>query len=214
MEIVAPMSWRGYSSIRPLHALLVLSATLIAHGQGAQASASGLAIKAEVVLTPQFCATKSKKGSFISNTKETFAIGQAACPQIERALKNAFASVTRVEMEPPPGAASAQVILVPKFVDISATRTVNPLSDRVLVVLLEWTAKDPAGKPVWIETVQGSAKNMQSGGIGAGPLGTNTVGRIWESRNRKRIIVDAVRDLAEASARRMSEAPELRKLVQ
>jgi hypothetical protein len=198
---------RCLRGIRRLQALLLLpAATLIANGQTAPAPASKLLLKAEVVLTPEFCSTKSKKGSFISGTRETFAIGPAACPEIEQALKNAFSSVTRVTTDPSPGATSAQLILVPKFVDIGATRAALPFSDRELVVLLEWTAKDQAGKPLWIEAVQGSARKQQGGSIGGNI--------IWEKVNRKRIIKDAVKDLAETSAHKMAEALELRKLVQ
>jgi hypothetical protein len=193
---------RCLRGIRRLQALLLLpAATLMANGQTTPAPASRLLLRVEVVLSPEFCATKSKKGSFISGTGETFAIGQAACPEIEQALQSAFSSVTRVATDAPPGATSAQVVLVPKFVDASATKAVTLYSDRELVVLLEWTAKDAMGKPVWIETVQGSAKRLDAG-------------LLFSHLQRKRIIKDAVKDLAETSAHKMAEALELRKLVQ
>jgi hypothetical protein len=191
--------FRGSRRLRAL--LLVPAATVIANGQTARAPASKLLLKADVVLTAEFCATKSQKGSFISGTRETFAIGQAACPEIEQALKNTFSSVTRVAREPSPGATSVQVVVVPKFVDTSATRAATAFNDRELVVLLEWTAKDSMGKPVWIETVQGSAKRA-SGGL------------LFSHLQRQRIVKDAVKELAETSARKMAEATELRKLVQ
>jgi hypothetical protein len=193
---------RCLRGIRPLQALLLLpAATVIANGQTARAPASKLLLKADVVLTAEFCATKSQKGSFISGTRETFAIGEAACHEIERTLKNTFSSVTRLAMEPSPGATSVEIVLIPKFVDIGATRAVTAFNDRELVVLLEWTARDSMGKPVWIETVQGSAKRA-SGGL------------LFSHLQRQRIVKDAVIDLTEASARKMAEAPELRKLVQ
>ena len=192
-------------------ALLLPAMVLIASGQSVSAPAQ-LSLTAEVVLTPEFCATKSKKGSFFSGA-ETFKIGEVACPEIERALKKSFSSVTRVAADPVPGASGAQVVLVPKFTDTSATKAVIPTSSRELVIFLEWTAKDAMGKPVWIETVQGSAKKAQGGGGVPGIGSVSIAGGIWGSMNRKHMVRDAVKDLAETSARKLAESPELRKLA-
>ena len=48
---------------------------------------------------------------------------------------------------------------MPKFVNISATKSLGANSNRELLVLVEWTVKDKAGKTVWVETVEGSAKH-------------------------------------------------------
>lgn len=157
-----------------------------------------LRLKAALVLTPDFCATKTKKGSFVSG-KETFEIGKAACAELEPALKGVFSSLTRTEA--PPSPEEAQVVLLPKFGDLEATKTLGAFSDREMIVLLEWTVKDRSGKTVWIETVQGSSKHHMG----------NT---FTHGKNVKLIVEDSVKDAAEQSASKMSSSPELRKLAQ
>ncbi len=180
--------------------ILLSSSVPIVFGQPARDTGYTQSLKAEVVLTPAFCRTEIEKGSFFSG-HESFAVGREACRQMEQHLKYAFASVGRVETEPPPESTTAQVVLIPKFVDLNATRPAWPVpaaAEREVVILLEWTAKTPAGKLVWIETVQGSARR-RSGMI--------------PTRGRRRIVEDAIRALLQASARKMSDAPELRNLM-
>lgn len=148
------------------------------------------------MLTPEFCAIKTKKGNFMSG-KETFEIGKAACKELEPALKGSFGSLIQV-----PDAASpqdAQVVLVPRFVDADATKSTTAFSNREMIVLLEWTVKDQAGNTVWLETVQGSAKHH--------------IGNMFTySKNLKLIVEDSVKDVAKESAAKMAASPELRKL--
>ncbi len=73
------------------------------------------------------------------------------------------------------------------------------LSNRELVVLVEWTVRDQSGKAVWIETVQGSAS--RHGGNAFTYRG-----------NLKHIVKDSVQDMAEESAAKMSFSPELLKV--
>jgi hypothetical protein len=167
---------------------------------GIAATAGRLDLRAALVLTPEFCATKSKKGDLFSG-KETFEIGKAACAELESALSGTFSKLTRVEAEPTSG--DAQIVLTPRFVDVGkpvATLTVS--SNRPLVVLLQWTAKDASGKTVWIETVAGSSKNHN------GNVFTQS------KKNLKSIVEDSVKDMAQESAAKMKAAPELRGLTQ
>ena len=181
-----------------LSCALALSATCArAVAQATEPAASKLPISAALVLTPGFCATKTKKGSALSG-KETFEIGKAACAELEPALKGAFSGLTRVAEEPSPS--QTRVVLIPKFVDVAATKTMGAFSNREMVVLLEWTVKDESGKTVWIETVQGSAKHHMGNAFTYG-------------KNLKLIVNDSVKDAAEQSAFRMSAAPELRALA-
>src|SRR4249919_1773644 len=79
-----------------------------------------LPIKAALVLTPEFCATKIKpKGSALTKEWGTFEVGKAACEQLEPALKEAFFSLSRVAA--PPAAQEAQLVLLPRIVDVNAT---------------------------------------------------------------------------------------------
>lgn len=159
-----------------------------------------LSMKAALVLTPEFCATKIKpKGSALTKEWGIFEVGKIACEQLEPALKEAFSSLTRVAS--PPAPQDAQLLLTPRIVDVNATTAMGAFSNREMVVVLEWTAKDPAGNTVWLETVQGSAKHHM------GNLFTY-------KKNQVLIVTDSVKDAAAQSASKMSSSPELRKLTQ
>jgi hypothetical protein len=159
-----------------------------------------LPLKAALVLTPEFCATKIKpKGSALTKEWGSFDVGKAACEQLEPALKDAFSSLTRVAA--PPAAQEAQLVLLPRIVDVNATTAIGAFSNREMVIVLEWTAKDPAGNTVWLETVQGSAKHH--------------MGNLFTfKKNQVLIVTDSVKDAAVQSASKMSSSPELRKLAQ
>jgi hypothetical protein len=166
----------------------------------AKSASTKLPIKAALVLTPEFCATKIKpKGSALTKEWGTFEVGKAACEQLEPALKEAFSSLTRVAA--PPAPQEAQLLLLPRIVDVNATTAMGAFSNREMVVILEWTAKDPAGNTVWLETVQGSAKHH--------------MGNLFTfKKNQVLIVTDSVKDAAVQSAGKMSSSPELRKLGQ
>ncbi len=183
----------------PLLSAIIFSAVSVTlRAQTKPPADAPLTLKAALVLTPEFCATKTKTGSFASG-KETFEIGKAACAELEPALKGVFSSLTRIAA--PPSPEETQVVLLPKFGDVDATKTLGAFSDREMVILLEWTVKDRSGKTVWIETVQGSAKHHMGNAFTHG-------------KNVKLIVEDSVKDAAEQSASKMSSSPELRKLAQ
>jgi hypothetical protein len=181
--------------IRSSGILLLLAASgAAALGQSAPQSPK-IAFKTELVLTPAFCATKTKKGSFVSG-KETFEIGKAACAELVPALQGTFSNLTRVSAESSSG---ADVVLIPKLVDTSATKTLGAFSNREMVVLIEWTAKDASGKTFWVETVQGSAKHHMGNAF-------------TYKKNLKLIVNDSVKDLAEQSAQKMAASAEFQKV--
>jgi hypothetical protein len=64
---------------------------------------------------------------------------------------------------------------------------------------MEWTVRDQSGKAIWIDTVQGSAKRHIGNAFTHGS-------------NLKHIVQESVQDMAEQSAARISNAPELLKL--
>lgn len=159
-----------------------------------------LPIKAALVLTPEFCATKIKpKGPALTKEWGSFDVGKAACEQLEPVLKDTFSRLTRVAA--PPAGQEAQLVLLPRIVDVNATTAMGAFSNREMVIVLEWTAKDPAGNTVWLETVQGSAKHH--------------MGNLFTfKKNQVLIVTDSVKDAAVQSASKMSSSPELRKLAQ
>jgi len=180
----------------PLLCALALSAAFVtARGQTTSLADTKLALKAALVLTPEFCETRTKKGSSFTG-KDTFEIGKAACAELEPALKGVFFSLTRVAAAS--SSEDAQVVLVPRFVDVDATA---PGRHREILVLFEWTVKDKSGRTVWIETVQGSATHR----------GGSAFSR---KKNLNLMVEDSVKDAAEQSASKMSSSPELRKLTQ
>jgi hypothetical protein len=184
--------------VRARWCTLFLVATFApAHGQAISQTDARLPLKAALFLTPEFCATVTKRGHF--TTKEEFEIGNAACTELEPVLKTVFPHLARVEAATSYG--DAQVVLLPRFVDVGATIGVTAFSNREMTVLLEWTVKDMSGNTIWLETVQGSAKHH--------------VGNMFSyKKNCKLIAEDSIRDAAEQSASKMASAPELRKLAQ
>ena len=171
-----------------------LAVSVMAVGTGvAQSSASQvseLPIRATLVQSPEFCATKMPKGGRVD-------VGRLACVDFEPALRQVFPRLT-VAAEVPKES-DAELILIPTFVDLAATTGVTASSDRKLDIYLQWTAKDSSGRTLWIETVQGSANHR------AGTLFTY-------SKNFKLMVKEAIEDLASNSAAEMSASPELRKL--
>ncbi|PYP85810.1 MAG: hypothetical protein DMG65_19925 [Candidatus Angelobacter sp. Gp1-AA117] len=158
-----------------------------------------LPFKAALVLTPEFCETKIQpKGSVMTKEWGSFDVGKVACKELEPALKDVFSSLTRVAA--PPAAEEAQLVLIPKITDVNATTATMAFSNRELVVMIEWTVKDSAGKTVWLETVQGSAKHHM------GNLFTH-------KKNQELIVTDSVKAAATESASKMSASPELHKLA-
>jgi len=170
---------------------LLVSGFFAISQEQAQPAPQKLSLTAALVLTPEFCATVNKKGH------EEFPVGKAACTELEPALKGVFTSLTRVEDSSKAG--DAEVVLEPKFEDAAATQKAFAFSKRELVVLVEWTVRDQSGKAIWMDTAQGSAKRHQ------GNLFTY-------GGNKKHIIEDSVRDMAQESAAKMSSSPELLKL--
>lgn len=162
---------------------LLPAAFVAARGQTTSSSDAKLPLRAALVLTPEFCST------VIQQNREKFKVGKAACADLEPALKGTFSSLTRVAEATSSG--DVQIMLLPRFVTAGATTTLG-LSKRMMVVSLEWTVRDLSGKTVWLETVQGSAKDF----------------------NWKRMVEDSVKDAAKQSASKMSSAPELRKFTQ
>ena len=177
---------------RALCCLLLLTLSLVAaEKKPAPSPPQKLSLTAALVLTPEFCATETKKKS------EKFPIGKAACTELEPALKPVFTSLTRVD--DPSKAGDAQVVLEPKFADVAATQAAIAFSNRELDVQVEWTVRDQTGKLVWVETVEGSAKRHAGNAFTYGS-------------NKKHIVNDSVEDMAEQSAAKMSTSPQLLKL--
>jgi len=167
---------------------LLLTLSVMAQNQTPPALQK-LSLTAALVLTPEFCATVNKKGH------DKFPVGKTACTELEPALKGIFTSLTRIDDSSKAG--DAQVVLEPKFADVGAART--GLNHRELVVLVEWTVRDQSGKAIWIETVQGSAKNH--------------LGNAFTYRSDlKHVVKDSVQDMAEQSAAKMSSSPQLLKV--
>lgn len=179
--------------------LLVLPASIANAGaQAAPASGATLPLNAVLVLTPDFCATQFKQGSVWTTGRENFNVGKVACTELGPALKPAFANLTVATV--PPASGTAQLVLIPKFANAHATTAVIAFSNREMDVLLEWTAKDAAGKTIWLKTVQGSSKHHM------GNMFTH-------GHDVNLIVTDSVKDVADRSAAAIEAAPELRKLV-
>lgn len=187
-------------------AVLPLAAVILAvclgpsrlEGQDAKApAAQPVPLNAALVLTPEFCATKSKKGTWGIN-EETFPVGKVACEELAPIVKAAFTSMKRVDDATTAG--NVQLVLTPKFVDIGATQKTFAFSNRELTVVMEWTARDPSGKTVWIETIEGTAKHHMGNAFTHGS-------------NVKHIVEDSVKDVGEQAVVKLEASPEISKLA-
>jgi hypothetical protein len=186
-----------FAPLVPWQALAATPAPAPKHKENAKAAeppAEKLPLRAALILTPDFCATRWATGNGWTSNKENYTVGQAACEFLEPALKNSFSTLTRLEAVPP--SSDAQVILQPKILKGDATKGRH----REMVVLIEWTVTDAAGKTIWLQTVQGTATHKAGNAF--------TVGK-----NFKLLLAATVQDAADESARQMSAAPELKSLA-
>jgi hypothetical protein len=174
---------------------LLLTLSVVAQDQAPTPAPQKLSLTAALVLTPEFCATVNKKGGWAN--EEKFPVGKAACNELEPAMKGIFTTLTRVDDSSKAG--DAQLVLEPKFADVGATQKGFAFSNREMVVMVEWTVRDQSGKALWIETIQGSAKRHMGNAFTHG-------------KNLKHIVEDSVQDMAEQSAAKMSNAPQLVKM--
>lgn len=109
------MTMRDTSGLRFVLALYLSVSGMAAARVFAQSSASQvvqLPLRATLVLSPEFCATKMPKGGRVE-------VGKLACAEFEPSLRDVFSRLTvAVEV---PKTDDAQLILIPEFVDLAAT---------------------------------------------------------------------------------------------
>jgi hypothetical protein len=158
-----------------------------------QQSASGgkIAGTAIVVLTPEFCTVEGRKGNAILGP-EIFRLGRMLCPSAEEAVGNSFERVIRVESAPKPEDAGGRLILIPHYTDMEATHPMK--GKRRMALLLEWSATDPSGNVLWVQTVEGAA---DAGGA-----------------NHQKLAEAVMRDLVAKSTKAIQESPEIRQFVE
>ncbi len=155
-----------------------------------------LSLKAEIVLSPEFCATRKRQSIAL---KDVLNVGKAACAQLYDALTPLFLDLKRIERVPTAGYNTAQLTLIPKFTDISATQQpFLPSTQRKLVILLEWTIQDSAGHAIWLQSVQGSSEHK--------------AGWMITTKGVSAMVDAAISDLAKSSVAKISAAPELQQL--
>lgn len=156
---------------------------------------SPLPLKAALLLTPEFCTSRIAHGGQ-DNPKIGIEVGKVACTEFDPTLKEDFAALTTIS--DPKDAGDAQLILIPRFVDVAATTGLTAFSNNQLTLFLEWTVKSSSGQTIWLGTVQGSA--------------THKAGTLFSYKKNFRLLVnETVKDVAFQSAQEISSAPELRK---
>jgi hypothetical protein len=173
--------------------LLLLVSSGVSPLAVAQSVPAKLKLNAELVLSPEFCSSEFKRGNGWTAAKERYPVGAKLCPVLEAELPALFLSMKKSEQVPAPNATNADVILVPKIQDISATM-------KELVVEVEWTALDRAGKTLWVQAIQASGTGKVRG------LGT---GKLQRKHNEA-----AIDEVIAKSKDAISSSPELLKLVQ
>jgi hypothetical protein len=134
--------------------LLLLASSPLPAQAPPQPEPPKLKLNAELVLTTDFCTAQLKRGNGWTTMKETFPIGSQLCPLLESQLPSLFTSMKKSTQVPTPNTSDADVVLVPKIGDIGATLS----RKRELVIELEWTALDRAGKTLWVQTIQATGE--------------------------------------------------------
>ncbi len=180
--------------------VLLPCCTPVLRAQAPVATAAGasLPLNAVLVLPRKFCKTVFKRGSFLAKRRDKFKVGKMACAELPLALTPIFQTLTVASA--PPSSGDAQLVLLPKFTGEHATGSMFAFENRKMTVSLEWTTKDSAGRTIWSQTVQGSAKHHK------GNMFTH-------GHDVKLLVRDTVKDLAAQSAAAMEAAPELRNLT-
>jgi hypothetical protein len=178
----------------PLLCVLVIPAVFVTARGQVMSGDTKLPLRAVLVLTPEFCGTTEA----IVMPKATLEVGQAACAELEPALKSIFPNLTRVAEAGSSG--DAEIVLLPRFANIGETTPAKPgAQDRELYIWLEWTLKDRSGKTVWIETVQSSGRHRIA---------------VKVKKDTRAIVAESVKHVAEESVNKISSAPELRQFTQ
>jgi hypothetical protein len=180
----------------PLALTILLSASLAGQSAAPDAPYAQLSMKAALVLTPKFCDTRKRQSIAIKDVLRT---GEFVCRQLESEFKKVFPDLTIATEASASGTQSAKLILIPKFVEYSATQPLLPSSKRELTILLEWTAKDASGKTIWLQTVLGSTAQR--------------TGWVITTKHQNALVQAAADDLAKASASKISTAVELKRLA-
>lgn len=145
-----------------------------------------------VVLTREFCTAQVKNRTYGT---EFFAVGRLLCPAAEEAVRNSFERVIRMETAPKPEDAGGHLVLIPRYADMEATVTATLVGKRAVALLVEWTATDPGGNILWVQTVEGDARKA---------TGFNHI----------KLMEMAARDVAVKSAEAIQNSQEIRQFLQ
>lgn len=151
------------------------------------ATVTKIPLSADLVLSPDFCAPK---------TRPALGRNSVLCTQIAAALEGVFSRITRVNQAPAPGNHSAQLVLIPRLVDMNTTQPFFGSSQSQLLLLVEWTIQDASGRPIWLQTVEGTSHHK--------------MGWFFRGKNQAIMTEAAVDELAKASRMKILTAPELR----
>jgi len=127
--------------------------------------------------------------------KEVFRPGRLLCPRAEEAVRNVFDHVIRMETAPKPDETGGHLVLIPRYGDMEATTTATTLGKRRVALLVEWSAFDPGGKLLWVQTVEGYAR--ASTGL-----------------NHQKIVEMVVQDLLDKSTDAIKTSREIRPFVE
>jgi hypothetical protein len=154
-----------------------------------------------VVLTREFCTVTANKRIFpmpFVPRNEAFVLGRLLCPAAEEAARSSFGRVIRMETAPKPQDAGGHLVLIPRYVDMEATDAPTTIQKRKMALLVEWTATDPSGKVLWVQTVEGDAR--KAAGFNHRKLLETAVGDVGEKSTEAIEKSQEIRHFLEASA--------------
>lgn len=164
-------------------------------------AATRYALETVLVLTPELCKTEWKlQGNWFS-ASEKFKFGELICPAAEAVAQQSFEKYTKAAAPPPVADAPGKITLQLRFVSADVTKTATAFGKRKMVLLVEWTATDAAGKAFWTQTI--TASDEEASG--------NT---FTYKKHRKKLLEKVKNDLIKQSVAALGTSPELRKLAQ
>jgi hypothetical protein len=175
-------------------ALLVKHATAQVAAQPTPPPGTGkkLPLKAVLVLSPEFCATKIKQ--LCCGAQE---IGKSLCTELPPALSGDFASLAVATATSQVGD-QTDVVLLPRIATVIGGG--GGFTPAAVTIQLEWRVQDKAGRIVWVQTVPGAA---------------STGHRVYNGKKLMRPLTQqAIQAMAALTASLMAGAPELRGFTQ
>lgn len=128
-------------------------------------------------------------------------MGEAICKYAESSARDVFRTVfVQKSNVQSPEAHDVRIILSPKVIASNVALPMWAWNDMSSVVIVEWIATDPTGRPIWTKTFRGEASGSPGSNFGMGQKRSELLNQaLHQSMSASRdswLSTDGVRDLA------------------